>query len=435
MANQKHLTSEQRVIIQTMLAKKNTFTEISKILDKHKSTISKEIRSHISIVRSGFKYISYNSCRNRKTCDKIHVCKVCNPDKRYKKCANCPACNNNCSDFILELCPTLSKPPYVCNGCAKTAYGCALEKHFYYADEAQKKYLELLKECRSGFSFSEDEVKHLDDLISPLIKQGQSPHHICVTNPDTIMISESTIYRLIDSTAIAARNMDLTRKVRFKKRRNPVHFKVDKTCRVGRTYQDYLHFLEENPDIAITQLDSVEGKKGGKVLLTIHFVKAEMMLAFIREHNDSRSVTEIFNKLYEILGHDHFTAIFKLCLADNGSEFSNPRAIEFVDENVQRTRVFYCNPSAPYEKGSAEHNHEFIRRFIPKGEDLSPYSQDDISLMMDHINSYVRGSLGDKSPYEMFAFLYGKEVLDLLGRHSIPPQNVTLNKSIFNREV
>lgn len=435
MANQKHLTFEQRVIIQTMLAKKNTFTEISKILDKHKSTISKEIRSHISIVRSGFNYISYNSCRNRKTCDKTHVCKICKPDKRYKKCANCPACNKNCSDFILELCPTLSKPPYVCNGCSKTTYGCTLEKHFYYADEAQKKYLELLKECRSGFSFSEDEVKHLDYLISPLIKQGQSPHHICVTNPDTIMISESTIYRLIDSTAIAARNMDLTRKVRFKQRKNPVHFKVDKACRVGRTYQDYQLFLEENPDIAITQLDSVEGKKGGKVLLTIHFVKAEMMLAYIREHNDSRSVIMIFNKLYEILGHDHFTSIFKLCLADNGSEFSNPRAIEFADETVQRTRVFYCNPSAPYEKGSAEHNHEFIRRFIPKGEDLSPYSQDDISLMMDHINSYVRGSLGDKSPYEMFAFLYGKEVLDLLGCHSIPPQNVTLNKSIFNREV
>ena len=36
---------------------------------------------------------------------------------------------------------------------------------------------------------------------------------------------------------------------------------------------------------------------------------------------------------------------------------------------------------------------------------------------------------------EMFAFLYGKEVLDLLECHQIPPQEVTLNPSIFRKEV
>ena len=55
--------------------------------------------------------------------------------------------------------------------------------------------------------------------------------------------------------------------------------------------------------------------------------------------------------------------------------------------------------------------------------------------MMDHINSYGRASLGNKCPYEMFAFLYGQEVLDLLKCHRILPQNVTLNKSIFHKGV
>ena len=59
--------------------------------------------------------------------------------------------------------------------------------------------------------------------------------------------------------------------------------------------------MEESPDTAIVQMDSVEGKKGGAVLLTLHFVKSEFMLAFYREHNDSRSVTDIFNDLYEKL--------------------------------------------------------------------------------------------------------------------------------------
>ena len=102
---------------------------------------------------------------------------------------------------------------------------------------------------------------------------------------------------------------------------------------------------------------------------------------------------------------------------------------------IQHHHVFYCNPHAPYQRGSAERNHEFIRLFIPKGTDFSNLNQDDISLMMNHINSYARESLGDKSPYEMFAFLYGQEILDLLGSSLIPPQDITLSKEIFKKEV
>ena len=110
-------------------------------------------------------------------------------------------------------------------------------------------------------------------------------------------------------------------------------------------------------------------------------------------------------------------------------------AIELNEKKERRTRLFYCDPGAPYQKGSAERNHEFIRMFIPKGTDLSVYSQSQISRMMDHINSYGRESLGNRSPYDMFAFLYGKEVLDLLECHRIPSKNVTLNKSVFGTEV
>ena len=178
-------------------------------------------------------------------------------------------------------------------------------------------------------------------------------------------------------------------------------------------------------------MDSVEGKKGGAVLLTLHFVKSEFMLAFYREHNDSRSVTDIFNDLYEKLGPDDFKKIFPLLLGDNGSEFSNPAAIETTKEGEQRTQVFYCDPNAPQQKGSAERNHEFIRCFLPKGKDFSIYDQEHISLMMDHINSYSRGSLGNKCPYEMFGFLYGRHILEKLGCRRIPPKEVTLNSSVF----
>lgn len=434
MPNQKHLTLEDRSIIASMLKDKATFKEIANILDKDPSTISKEIRSHLVFRRVGGVHINYNACVNRYTCTKKHLCTPCHSERKYNLCKRCSMCNAFCMDFKQQTCDKLSRPPYVCNGCGKRV-NCSLEKRYYNQDEAHKEYLHILSESRSGVSLSEDEILHLDEIITPLIKQQQSPHHICVTNKDSITVSERTIYRFINARIISAMNMDLPRKIRYSARKQTVHAKVDKACRIGRDFQCYLNFLKEHPDTPVTQLDSVEGKKGGKVLLTIHFVKAEMMLAFLRKHNDSKSVIDVFNDLYKILGTDYFKNVFKVCLADNGTEFSNPKAIELDENKTLRTHLFYCNPSAPYQKGSAERNHQFIRQFIPKGTDFEPYSQDDICLMMDHINSYSRESLGNKCPYEMFAFLYGKEVLDLLKCHQIPPQEVTLNKSIFHKEV
>ena len=434
MPNNKHLTLDNRTTIETMLNLQSSFKEIATALDKDPSTISKEIRSHLVFRHIGGIRIPYNSCALRSECQKSHVCAVCHSTRKYSLCRRCSMCNGLCKDFKKEICSRLLKPPYVCNGCKKRS-SCSLEKRFYFAQDAYNEYRDILSEARCGISLSESEIRHLDEIVTPLIHKKQSPHHICVTNRDSIMVSERTIYRLIDSRIISAMNMDLPRKVRYSARKKSSSVKVDKACRIGRSFDDFTAYMTQHSFLPVTQLDSVEGKKGGKVLLTIHFVKAEFMLAFLRDHNDSQSVIDIFERLYLELRPDRFMEIFKVCLTDNGSEFSNPKAIEFDRQGNLRTRIFYCNPSAPYQKGSAERNHEFIRMFLPKGTDFSSFTQEDISLMMDHINSYSRESLGNKCPYDMFAFLYGQKILDLLGCHRIPPQDVTLSRSIFRKEV
>ena len=177
------------------------------------------------------------------------------------------------------------------------------------------------------------------------------------------MVSESTMYRLIDYGLFDAKNIDLPRKVRYARRKKKKVYKVDKSCRLGRTYADYQLYIREHPDLPVTQIDSVEGRKGGKVLLTIHFVKAEFMLAYLRDHNDSQSVIDVFEQLYFELRPDRFMSLMPVLLGDNGSEFSNPKALESDRQGNHRTKVFYCDTSAPHQKGSAERNHEFIRMF------------------------------------------------------------------------
>lgn len=435
MSNKKHLKLNERVAIEQMLKDKKSFAHIARSLSKSPSTISKEVRSHMVFRRTGTKRRKYNSCKFRFTCTRSSLCTPCHSERKYSLCRNCSMCNRFCNDYVQDLCTRLLSPPYVCNGCGKITF-CTLEKRFYYADSAHTEYRTVLSESRSGIALSEDELTALDSLISPLLKKNQSPHHIYVNNADSLCVSERSIYRLIDAHALSATNLDLPRKVRFKARKKARTVKIDKKCRIGRDFNCYTSFMENNPDTPVVQLDSVIGKKGGKTLLTIHFVKAEFMLAFLRERNDSQSVIDIFNMIYERLGSNDFRRLFPVCLTDNGTEFSNPLKLEFDDTLSRRTRIFYCDPSAPFQKGSMERNHEFIRLFFPKGRsNFENVSQEQISLMMDHINSYSRESLADRSPYEVFAFLYGEQILELLNCHKVSPNEITLNKTIFRNEV
>lgn len=336
-----------------------------------------------------------------------------------------------CPDYQKQLCKRLLKPPYVCNGCeSRTA--CTLEKRIYSAALAQREYEAVRSESRQGIQLTQQEALRLDSLISPLIMKGQSLHHICANHADEIMANERTLYNYVDSGIFAARNLDMPRVVRMGKRKKKKDcFKVDKKCRIGRTYQDFLKFMEKNPDLPIVEMDSVEGKKGGKVLMTLHFTVPQFMLAFIRDANTSHSVIHIFNQLFVDLEPDVFRRMLQVLLGDNGSEFSNPLAIEIDPQGNRRTRVFYCDPQASFQKGAVENNHTLIRRIIPKGTSLDTFTQEDISLMMNHINSYSRANLGNKSPYEVFAALYGEDVLSRMGAKLIPPDKVILRPSLL----
>ena len=360
----KHLSFHKRSAIATLLDRRYSFKAIGLELQRDCTTISKEIRRHRIPKKPGAPGKAFNNCARRRTCDHRKLCSTCR-SRRY--CWSCGKCISLCSDYREEKCPLLLSAPYVCNGCPSLK-SCTLEKWFYHAAAADSEYRAVLSESREGISLPENEIRRLDSIISPLIMKGQSLNHICQNNRDSLTISESTVYRLVDYNVFTARNIDLPRKVRYSKHRVKKHRKIDKLCRKKRTYQDFLLYMQEHPDLPVTEIDSVEGVKGGKVLLTIHFVRAEFMAAFLRDANDSQSVIDIFNKLYFELHCDIFMELMPVLLGDNGTEFSNPKAIELDAQGNQRTRLFYCDPSAPHQKGSAERNHELIRQHRPPND-------------------------------------------------------------------
>lgn len=427
----KHLTYEERMTIERMLSAGDSFKEIGRTLGRDCTTVSKEVRGHRVFRKTGAVGSIFNDCASFRDCTASRICPGC---AKRGMCRNCRDCTRACPGYRKHACPKLARPPYVCNPCRRRSR-CRPEKSFYYSGSAQAEYRALLSDCRQGVHVTPEEAGRIDAIVSPLLRKGQSPHHVWANHADELMVCERTLYAYLGMGMFSARNLDLPRKVRYRERRKKAGapFRVDRACRRGRTYDDYLSFMSENPGMPVVEMDSVEGRKGGRVLLTLHFVTAQLMLAFLRGSNTARSVTDIFGELYAALGEESFTRLFPVLLGDNGSEFSDPEAIEAGNGGLRRTRVFYCDPGAPHQKGAAENNHEMIRRVIPKGVSMDSLTQADISLMMDHINSYGRKSLGDRSPYEVFALFYGEEALGRLGVSPVPADGVTLLPSLLKK--
>lgn len=433
----KYFTYAERIALQKLLAGGLTFKEIGRRLGKDGTTISREVRKHMSVVATGYPGYPYNPCKNRRSCRKKNLCGKENCHRRsVQYCKLCPDCGKRCEEYVEEVCGNRFRDPYVCNSCEKVGK-CTLLKNLYDAEHAQYKSHDTISSARSGLCTSEEEIARLNALISPLVKQGQSLHQIYVTHTDEIMCSEKTLYNYLDAGLFDICSGDLPRKSRLRPRKQKKEYKVDKGCRIGRNYLDFQKFLEENPDTAIVQMDSVIGAVGGKCLLTIHFVETSMMLAFLRDANTSQSVLDILDGLQEKLGMERFQKLFPVILTDNGSEFSNPRALECdLSTGELRTRIFYCDAGKPYQKGAIEVNHELIRRVLTdvngRNRSFNNLTQEDVTRMMDHINSYKRKKLNDRNPYETFSFYHGEEVLRLLGCTMVAPNDITLRPKLLN---
>lgn len=118
-------------------------------------------------------------------------------------------------------------------------------------------------------------------------------------------------------------------------------------------------------------------------------------------------------------------------MTDRGTEFTNPYAIESDIWGEIKTRVFYCDPQCSWQKGMIERNHEFIRMVLPPGSSFEHLNQEDITLMMNHINNYPRASLNGHSPMQLAHLLLDEQLLKVLNYIDIPQDNIVLRPKLM----
>lgn len=427
-----------RIAIETGISNKDSFKKIGKLLRRHPSTIAHEIKENRTFIPGN--YFLRKDCRFVRQHVQHHVC---GDESCEENCCRCRSvdCQKYCEKYVSRACHKFEKPPYVCNNCSEKKL-CSKDKYIYSAKYADAAVTRRRSESRQGIRISDEKKSEMDELITRLVKKGQPLTHIYAEHENEMPVCLRTLYNYIDDGELTVKNIDLRRKTGYKKRgkgHQPSLGFANMEFRQGRTYTDFEYAMKvKYTEDEVVEMDTVKGvREQGKRLLTMIFRRNNVMLLFLMPDGKAESVKRVFDYLEAGLGIEVFRRLFPVILTDNGSEFKKVDELELTSDEdgflVYRTSLFYCDPMASWQKGCIEKNHEFIRYAIPKKKSLNPYNQDDITLLMNHINSIKRPGLGNKSPYE----LVGKddedfhELMRLLKMHLIPPDEVHLMPDLF----
>ena len=237
----KHLSFEDRCIIEEFLNHNYNFSQISNRLNKNRTCISKEVLKH--------RFLRGTASNNRPCCFE-------------------------------------SKPPYVCNGCDKIT-SCKKQKYSYSAHIAYNEYKQTLISQRENLNITKDQIVSINEVIAPLmIYKNHSVNQVYISHSDLLPFSKPTFYKYIDLGILNVRNIDLQRKVKwkFKKEYDYHKDKVDTSIKVNRFYTDFKDYMEHNPNASIVEMDTVigtQGGKGGKCFLTLLFRHFNFMLIYL----------------------------------------------------------------------------------------------------------------------------------------------------------
>lgn len=435
-SSRSHLTLEDRAKIEFGLNHGHSFHEIAKAIGKSVTTVSMEIDRNCKYIPTKMNNCALiKDCAVQGLCDattRKGTCKAFCSKKCIKKC------HTMCGDYQPSECDKrLATPRQICNGCSHINYNCRYNQYIYDAAYADKRARELLKSRNQGFDLTEEEFIKVDGIVTTGVNRGQSPYHIVQSNKEELGISVSTVYRLIDSGAIGAKNIDLKEKVKRKPRRSQrriKHAAYVEEMKVGRMWGDYLKFMDENDDVIHPQMDCVEGKKeDSKAILTLHWQPLRMQIGMLLDRQDSVHVVAALDTIEEVIGTECFMQAFPVILTDNGSEFDDIFGIErsVFDPKVRRTQVFFCEASRADEKGACEKNHRHLREVLPKGTSFENLTQEDITLIFNNINSYRRKGINGKSAYDIAMAVLPQEFFDILGLYEIKDTEVLLKPKLL----
>ena len=282
-----------------------------------------------------------------------------------------------------------------------------IEIWVYSADVAQQKYEYYLK--AKGPKLKIDNDYELKEYIEKSIKEDKKSPEVIAKNIKKMKFKTTMCARTIRNNIYAGdiydiKPTDMIYKKEYKEKNKdktvcekvPAEKSIDYRTEEANTREVYGHW---EGDLVIGT------KKRGSVLFTLTERKTReeiiVKIAGKKAEYVAQALDLIEKKYKEI-----FYTKFKTITFDNGCEFRNWKSLEKSYDSrrkTPRTQVYYAHPYRSGERGSNENANRLIRRFIPKGINITPISEEYIQKIEDWINNYPRAMFNYKSTNEILS--------------------------------
>ncbi len=282
-----------------------------------------------------------------------------------------------------------------------------IEIWVYSADVAQQKYEYYLK--AKGPKLKIDNDYELKEYIEKSIKEDKKSPEVIAKNIKKMKFKTTMCARTIRNNIYAGdiydiKPTDMIYKKEYKEKNKdktvcekvPAEKSIDYRPKEANTREVYGHW---EGDLVIGT------KKRGSVLFTLTERKTrEEIIVKIpgKKAEYVAQALDLIEKKYKKI----FYTKFKTITFDNGCEFRNWKSLEKSYDcrrKTPRTQVYYAHPYRSGERGSNENANRLIRRFIPKGIDITPISEEYIQRIEDWINNYPRAMFNYKSTNEILS--------------------------------
>lgn len=284
-----------------------------------------------------------------------------------------------------------------------------IEIWVYSADVAQQKYEYYLK--AKGPKLKIDNDYELKEYVEKSIKEDKKSPEVIAKEIKKMNFKTKMCARTIRNNIYAGdiydiKSTDMIYNKEYKDKNKekrvcekvPPEKSIDYRPEEANTREAYGHW---EGDLVIGT------KKRGAVLFTLTERKTREEIIVKIPGKKAEYVAQALDLIERRYKRIFYTK-FKTITFDNGGEFRNWKSLEKSYDNrrkTARTQVYYAHPYRSGERGSNENANRLIRRFIPKGIDITPISEEYIQKIEDWINNYPRAMFNYKSTNEILSEL------------------------------